>query len=395
MKNKAVVLGANYYIGLSIIRSLGKNGIEVVAIDYGIEDRYAFESKYVSQKLIAPDFKQDPDGYIDFLIQFGKKQTIKPVLFPSADPYVEIIDKYMDELKPYYLFNMTQKGLWTSVLNKESLEKLAKQNDVLVPETISSNDPELLKKVNEVIKYPCLVKPTDSPKFVNEFRKKLFKVFNDEELIASIKKANEKGLEVIIQRMIPGFDDHMYTFDAYMNQDSEITHWTTCQKYRQYPINFGASVYTGQKYVPELFERSARFFKNIGYKGFAEIEYKKDSITGEYYFIEVNARTTNLNSLLLKVGLNFPLIAYNELTNNSIDKKVIDYDTNYVFWYAYEDLFAIRDYIKTGQLKLSEIIKSFRKKKAYSIWLIEDPKPYFSFIKKVFIKVIKKVLRIK
>jgi predicted ATP-grasp superfamily ATP-dependent carboligase len=66
-----------------------------------------------------------------------------------------------------------------------------------------------------------------------------------------------------------------------------------------------------------------------------------------------------------------------------------------VFWYAYEDLFAIRDYIKTGQLKLSEIIKSFRKKKAYSIWLIEDPKPYFSFIKKVFIKVIKKVLRIK
>jgi len=34
MQNKAIVLGANYYIGLSIIQSLGIYGINVTAIDY-------------------------------------------------------------------------------------------------------------------------------------------------------------------------------------------------------------------------------------------------------------------------------------------------------------------------------------------------------------------------
>ena len=62
-----------------------------------------------------------------------------------------------------------------------------------------------------------------------------------------------------MQRIIPGFDDHMYTFDAYMNQEGKVTHWVTCQKFRQYPINFGASVYTGQRYVPELYELGRHF----------------------------------------------------------------------------------------------------------------------------------------
>lgn len=37
-------------------------------------------------------------------------------------------------------------------------------------------------------------------------------------------------------------------------------------------------------------------------KDFAEIEFKKDAVTGEFYLIEVNVRITNLNSLLYKAG---------------------------------------------------------------------------------------------
>ena len=38
--NKAVILGCNYYIGLSTIRCLGKEGIHTVAVDYNENDRY-------------------------------------------------------------------------------------------------------------------------------------------------------------------------------------------------------------------------------------------------------------------------------------------------------------------------------------------------------------------
>lgn len=393
MKNRAVILGANYYIGLSIIRCLGSKGIKVTAIDYSNEGTYGFASKYLDEKLIGPHYKEDPNGLLEFLIDYAKKQEYIPVLFPSADPYVEFMDKYLIELKENYLIPQTEKGLYTKVMNKETLHRLSEDHGVLVPETIRLDEENYIEKVENIIKYPCLVKPVDSPTFVSKFRKKLFQVSNRKELEEAIEKSNNANLEVIIQRIIPGFDDHMHTFDAYVDQNNKVTHWMTCQKYRQYPINFGASVYTGQKHFPELHGLGASFLENIGFKGFAEIEFKKDSKTGDFYLIEINARTTNLNSLLYKAGLNMPYIAYMDLIGSPLNDKAITKDTNLVFWYVYEDLLAVKEYIKTKQLTISEVLKSYFRPKAYAIWSLNDPKPAFVFLGHILKRLKQKVFR--
>ncbi len=379
MDNKAVVLGSNYYIGLSIIRCLGSEGVYTVAIDYNKVETYGAKSKYVKDHLIGPHYRKESEKFLEFLIDYAKKQDHKPVLFPGADPYVEFMDKYFDQLKEYYLFPMTEKGLWTEAMDKEKVHSLALKHGILVPETVKPSDGDFYSKIDSEIKYPCIIKPTDSPSFVAIFRKKIFYVNNRQDLDEGLKLASENNLDVIVQRIIPGFDDHMYTFDAHMNQNSEVTHWVTCQKYRQYPINFGASVYTGQKYVQELYDIGAPFFKDIAYKGFAEIEFKKDKDTGKYYLIEINTRTTNLNSLLYKVGINFPYIAYKEMVGQPIATKEINYDTGIVFRYLHEDLLAIRDYTRQGQLSHASIIKSLFKRKAPAIWSFKDPKPGFNY----------------
>lgn len=384
--NKAVILGCNYYIGLSTIRCLGKEGIHTVAVDYNENDRYGAASKYCSEQLIAPYYQENKEEFIQYLIDYAKKQEKKPVLIPCHDNYVEIMDEYCEELKPYYLFAQTQKGLATIVMDKEKLHALAKEYGVKVPETVRVTEDDYTTQVEKRIGFPCIVKPTDSPRFVATFRKKLFIVNNVTELVEAVEKAHEKNLEVIIQRIIPGFDDHMYTFDAYLNQDSKVVHWTTCQKHRQYPINFGASVYTEQRYVKELYDIGAKFLEEIGYKGFGEIEFKKDENTGEYYLIEINARITNFNNLLYKVGLNFPYITYRELTGNPIEPYAITHDTKRVFWYVYEDLLAMKGYLKTNQLTKTQIIQSLFKKKAYAIWDITDLKPVYLFMKKILAK---------
>lgn len=384
--NKAVILGCNYYIGLSTIRCLGKEGIYTVAVDYNENDRYGAASKYCSEQLIAPYYQENKEEFIQYLIDYAKKQEKKPVLIPCHDNYVEIMDEYCEELKPYYLFAQTQKGLATIVMDKEKLHALAKEHGVKVPETVRVTEDDYTTQVEKRIGFPCIVKPTDSPRFVATFRKKLFIVNNVTELVEAVEKAHEKNLEVIIQRIIPGFDDHMYTFDAYLNQDSKVVHWTTCQKHRQYPINFGASVYTEQRYVKELYDIGAKFLEEIGYKGFGEIEFKKDENTGEYYLIEINARITNFNNLLYKVGLNFPYITYCELTGNPIEPYAITHDTKRVFWYVYEDLLAMKGYLKTNQLTKTQIIQSLFKKKAYAIWDLTDLKPVYLFMKKILAK---------
>ncbi len=393
MKNKAVILGANYYIGLSVIRCLGRNNVHVAAVDYQIEGTYGFESKYLSEKLIAPHYKTKTKEYIEFLIEYAKKQDHKPVLFPCADPYVEVVDQHLDILREYYLITQTEQGLYTEVMDKDSLHALAVKHDVLVPETIRLTDDNFYEKINESIGYPCIVKPADSPSFVSVFRRKMFKVNNQSELDSAVKKAKEHNLEVFVQRIIEGFDDHMHTFDAHLNQNSEVTHYMTCQKYRQYPINFGASVYTGQIHEAKIVEIGTKFLHDIAYKGFAEIEFKKDANTGNFYLIEINVRTTNLNSLLEKVGINFPYIAYKELIGENIGTKKVETSSGITFLYAYEDFLAVRDYIKTKQLTFMQVFKSHFKKKAYSIWALDDPKPYFSFTSKLVKKVFRKVFK--
>ena len=84
MNNKALVLGANYYIGLSTIRCLGIHGVYVVAVDYSKKGTYGFSSKYCSEKIIGPHYKKDPEGFLKFLIEYAKKEKSKPVLIPCV-----------------------------------------------------------------------------------------------------------------------------------------------------------------------------------------------------------------------------------------------------------------------------------------------------------------------
>ncbi len=125
LNHKAVILGCNYYIGLSTIRCLGVNGIHTVAVDYSTENTYGAESKYCSERLIAPHYKKDTQGFIRFLKEYASNQSITPVLIPCHDSYVEIIDEHLEELREFYLIPQTEPGLYTKLMNKEVLHRLA------------------------------------------------------------------------------------------------------------------------------------------------------------------------------------------------------------------------------------------------------------------------------
>lgn len=393
MANKAVILGTNYYIGLSIIRTLGYEGVETIAVDYQDKELYGSKSKYLGSHVMAPDFKKDRDGYLNKLIEIAKAEEERPVLFPSADPYAEFVDENLEELKKYYLIPMEEQGLWTRVMKKESLNEMASEHGLNVPETIMPHEEDLYKRVEEELGYPCIVKPTDSPAFVSVFRRKIFYCNNEDELREALGKSKSEGLEVFVQRIIPGFDDHMYTFDYYVDRNGKVTHWMTCRKLRQFPINFGASVYTEQIHVPELGEIGIPFVEKIGYRGFGEIEFKKDAKTGKFYIIEINTRTTSLNELLYKAGINFTYVAYRDMIGEPLEPKAVEKSTGYVFQYLFEDVLAIRDYVKKGQLSLGSVIKSLFRKKVAAVWSFDDPAPGLNYSSILLGKVKKRIFR--
>ncbi len=393
--NKAVVLGCNYYIGLSMIRCLGKEGVHVVACDYDFDSAYGAKSKYISEFLHVEGLSNIDQHALEQLVDYGSKQTEKPVLLPSHDKYVEFIDTYYDELSKYYLISQAKNGLNSEVMDKVKLHRLAIKHGVRVPEVITITDSDLYKKVEEM-GFPCVIKPTDTVAFSKIFRRKVMYCNTLEDVVTGIEKCKKENVDVFIQQVIPGFDDHMLTYDCYINQQGETTHYMTAQKQRQWPINFGASVFTKQKYNKELVDISKPFLEAIGYRGFGEIEYKKHEQTGEIYLIEINARTTNFNNLIYKLGLNMPYIAYLELTGqqNKIENRFITWDTNRAFVYGFEDIMAIRGYHKTHQVNAFKSIgKLFTKRLAPAIWELDDLRPWFFYNSQLMKKVVKKMKR--
>ena len=68
-----VFLGSNYYTALGGIRTLGRRGVKVYALDYDFSVAYGMVSRYVHERVLCPNINKDEAGLVDFLIKFSNR----------------------------------------------------------------------------------------------------------------------------------------------------------------------------------------------------------------------------------------------------------------------------------------------------------------------------------
>jgi len=395
MQTPVVLLGANFYTALGAIRTLGRRGIPVYALDYHFPTAYALASRYVTRKILCPNVNTDESGLADFLIELGKEFSTRPVLMATADNYALLVSRYADQLSVYYIFPDNEAGLLEKIIDKKGLAMLAAEHDLNIPQTYIVDQNSDLAEIARDLHYPCIIKPALSHKFVNIFRQKCLLAENKAGLISALEKARASELEVMVQEIIPGFDDRMYVFDAYVDRQGRVTHTFSAQKLRQFPINFGSSTLTHHLYDRELVELGLEYMSRLGYRGYGEIEFKKHPSTGKYYLIEINARLSTLNVLFDKCGVEFAYIMYKDLTGDPLPEFHLAEDRPWAFWHAYEDTISIAAYLKRRQLTVGQVAKPWLShRKAHAIWAADDIKPLLSFTRLIFGKAAGKLRRI-
>jgi len=395
MRPAAIILGANFYTALGAIRSLGRRGVEVYALDYHFPTAYALASRYVKAKVLCPDINQDEQGLVDFLVEFGRGFKDKPVLMATGDSYALMVSRNAGLLAEYYLFPDLPEGLLEQIIDKNALHELAEKHQLLEPKTYlvgPQTDPE---EVAANMPYPCIIKPALSHMFVKVFRKKCLYANNREELLSALSTALESKLEVMVQEVIPGFDDQMYVYDIYVNREGRATHSLTAQKLRQFPINFGSSTLTHHLHDDRLAAIGLDYMRRLNYRGYGEIEFKKHPKTGEFYLIEINARLSTLNILFDKCGVEFTYAMYCDLIGEPIPDYHLTEDQPWAFWHFYEDLISVNAYLRTKQLTLSQVIRPWLShRKAHAILAADDLMPLFAFTRVILSKAIAKIKRI-
>jgi D-aspartate ligase len=147
------------------------------------------------------------------------------------------------------------------------------------------------------IAFPLVAKPAVSSAYaalLNAGFKKVYYVREQSELDALWRELREAGFagDFLVQELISGDDTFMDSITIYMNSKGEAEMFGSAQVLLEdhAPTMLGNPVVMVTRPMPELWEKAAALLADVGYRGFANFDVKRDPKTGRALFLEVNPR---------------------------------------------------------------------------------------------------------
>lgn len=309
-KTKAIVFLC-YVNGLGIIRSLGRRGIPVIAVDYD-KKALGFSSKYASESIIAPDPRVDEDKFLAFMLENANK-WVGSILIPTHDEELAIFSYHKEELSKHYILPVADWEAIKNIVDKKGTYEIAARLNIPIPKTISLDSVESLDSLKNNIDYPCLLKPRRGHEFMHKFGRKAFITEDFEQLQARVAQTHKVGCEMMIQEFISGKDNQIYFYVAYYDSESRPLAEFTERKLRQNPPILGVGRVAESTHTDEIIAPSRQILSRLSFTGLCAIEYKKDAKDSKFKLLDINGRSHMQIGLPIKCGIDFPWIMYNDL----------------------------------------------------------------------------------
>jgi predicted ATP-grasp superfamily ATP-dependent carboligase len=315
---KVVLYPAQTVAGYGHIYSFGRSGITVVALSntYCIN----FTSRYLKEKYVVPDPTEEMDGFIAWLIEYGKDQKHKPVLILAEDVYAYAGSLFQEQLKPFYLYPWVALNNLDAYFSKRSMFRDAELAGLAQPRTVFA--PLSDADIDAWHDYPAVMKPTvsrftfkgrtlvDTNKFPRLFGGKAVIAADAYELRQYCIGLQQEGIDYCVQQFIPGLDNNLVMVGFVADLLSKISASFMFRKYRQQPADFGTVSVAVAEYVPELYRLTEQYCRQTGYTGPGTMEFKWDEESRRWLFIENNPRLGFCHSMATHNGVNLALQQY-------------------------------------------------------------------------------------
>lgn len=372
-KARAFVLNVGTPNGLGVIRSLGREGVPIVAVDSdrnapGLHSRYA-------RHMILPDPAAEPEKVLEGLLEEGRKDATKGILYPCSDAYVLFVSRYRQELGDHFRFCIPSQKVLEGMINKRMQYDEAARIGTPIAKTFYPRDMKEVREIRDSLDYPAFIKPYYSHLWYPVFGNKGFKVNSPRELEERYAKIFPTGLEALVQSIIQGPNTNHIKVCAYYNHDGERKALFLTRKIRQNPTEFGVGTIMESFHDDELARIGLKFFEGIGYRGIGSIELKLDDRDKKYKMIELNPRLWAQNSQPTYAGINFPLTMYDDLTGRPTQTR--DYQDGVRWMDTLEDARAFWWYRQRGRTNFGELARSWLSIDCHAHFAWDDIMPAF------------------
>lgn len=314
MDAAALVLTGNIP-ALAVVRSLGENRIPVIVFYYA-DDDVAQTSKHVAISLKTNSPVEDEVGFLGKILEQSKRFR-GSIVIPTSDEALVIAARNKAELQEHFVVACPDWQTTSICLDKALTLRFAIDQGLAAPLTTFPASLAEAVDAGSVLGFPILVKPVDGHLYKLTFGRKMTEVTNEDELRRSYCEAEEAGLQVIIQEIIPGRDDAVVNYNAYYWDGRPLVEFTARQ-IRKAPPRFGSPRVLQSQWLPAAAETGRTILEALGYDGFANVELKEDPRDGTYKLMEINARHNMSGLLAVRCGVDFPMIEYRHRTRAEI-----------------------------------------------------------------------------
>jgi D-aspartate ligase len=288
----AAVVDVGWVNGLAAIRSLGRAGVRVLAVDHR-PSALGFRSKY-AERLVSPDPFTDEHRFVNFLRALGEV-----VVFPTHDDSLNAVARFADDLDV-----LTPFPDW-ELLERVQSKRAQLEQAAAAGLDIPASDPGT---------FPVIVKPDRSVEFKRRYKRQNFRCDTPAELERALERTEE--FAPIVQELVPGGDDALYTVGSYLDADGNALGVFCGRKLLQTPPGIGTCRVGEAVWVPEVVDAALTLLRAFGYRGVSQVEFKRDARDGRYKLMEINARLWQWHGLASACGVDLPLIAYRDLTGD-------------------------------------------------------------------------------
>ena len=374
----AVVIGLSIN-ALSIIRSLGRKSINVIAISSNLS-AYAAKSRYCR---VVYCEQLNGEILIKKLKDVGSSLGQKGILFCTSDLSVLTVSEHQTELEQYYNFVMPSKEITEKLMSKKLFHEFALNNGFNVPQTFFTCNQEDVERVGHKISYPCIIKPEYRDKYwetnVSLIDKILYAESKDE-YFTFFKKFKISNVPLIVQEWIEGTDRDVYYCLTYINRNHEPLAVFTGKKIRQFPVLTGSTAFAESIKEPYIADESIRLLKTAGCIGICSVEFKHCKKDNVYKITEPTVgRTDTQEGSSINAGIDIPYIAYLDALGQN--PEPLNHFSEGIKWINEpEDYNSIRSYLSNNNITIKELISSYKGKRTYALKALDDPLPFLAFI---------------
>lgn len=187
--------------------------------------------------------------------------------------------------------------------------------------------------------YPIIVKPSSSVDYWKhpfDTMKKVYTAATPAEAAEIVKTIYASGYpdRMVLQKMVPGGDDHMRVLTAFSDENGKVRAMclghTMVEEHTPHGLGNHAAIVSEDTASLPLVENIRKMLEACHYTGFSNFDIKYSGIPGDYRVFEINLRQGRSNYYVTATGMNIARLVVEKWNDGGTDCVL---NKNEVFWH--------------------------------------------------------------